>query len=81
MLTRGSRHRLSLRKSRVVFLNGGAHMKDKPMILSQTFAQTYANDSIPKKINTAIPDARAIVSVVHERDEVGNLLVTVYYRG
>ena len=28
-------------------------MKDKPMILSQTFAQTYANDILPKARGTA----------------------------
>jgi hypothetical protein len=50
------------------------------MILSQSFVQSFPNDHVCAKINAAIPDATAIVSVVHERDEYGHLLVTVYYR-
>jgi hypothetical protein len=54
---------------------------DKPMLLSSTFVQYRATDSLCKQINAAIPDATVIVSVVHERDELGRLLATVYYRG
>ncbi len=56
-------------------------MRDKPMLLSRTFVQTFPNDSICKKINTEISDANLIVAVVHERDETGQMMVTVYYRG
>lgn len=56
-------------------------MKDKPMILSITVVQNFPNDSICRKINTAIPDASVIVSIVHDRQEDGTLWATVYYRG
>lgn len=56
-------------------------MADKPILLSEIFVKRYPNDSICAKINAAIPDASVIVSVVHEKDPMGNLLVTVYYLG
>lgn len=51
--------------------------RDPPMILSSSFSGM----GICQQINSKIPDASVIVSVVHERDEIGTLIVTVYYRG
>lgn len=51
----------------------------KPMLLSRSYSQSYPNDSVCAKINGDISDVRKIVSVVHERDNIGNLIVTVYY--
>jgi|HubBroStandDraft_6_1064221.scaffolds.fasta_scaffold228842_1 hypothetical protein len=56
-------------------------MADKPMLLREIIHHdSPGGDSVMQKINLAIPDASTIVSVVHERDELGHLNVYVYYR-
>lgn len=51
---------------------------DPPFIMSVSFFKIHGQ-TICQQINKEIPDARDIVSVIHEKTGNDDLMVTVYY--